>query len=84
MILLISNLHVMRKVTGIGGIFFKCEDPTKLKAWYKEHLGIDAGDWGFNFDWNMEADPSKGSTEWSPFAQKSTHYNHSTKDFMIN
>jgi predicted enzyme related to lactoylglutathione lyase len=84
MILLILNLHVMKKVTGIGGIFFKCENPAMLKAWYKEHLGIDAGDYGFNFDWNMEVDPSKGSTVWSPFPQHTTHFNPSTKDFMIN
>jgi predicted enzyme related to lactoylglutathione lyase len=74
----------MKKVTGIGGIFFKCQDPKKIKDWYRKYLGIDAGDYGFNFDWNIEPDPSKGSTVWSPFKQETTHFNPSTKDFMIN
>ncbi len=30
----------MKKVTGIGGIFFKCKDPNKMKEWYKIHLGL--------------------------------------------
>ena len=74
----------MKKVTGIGGIFFKCKDPKKIKDWYQKYLGIDAGDYGFNFDWNMEPDPSKGTTVWCPFDQQTTHFNPSAKDFMIN
>jgi predicted enzyme related to lactoylglutathione lyase len=74
----------MKKITGIGGIFFKCQDPAKIKAWYKKYLDIDAGDYGFNFDWSMEADPSKGSTVWSPFDQQSNYFSPSSKDFMIN
>jgi hypothetical protein len=30
----------MKRVTGIGGIFFKSEDPDKLYQWYETHLGI--------------------------------------------
>ncbi len=74
----------MKKVTGIGGIFFKSENPEKIKAWYKKYLDIDAGDYGFTFNWSMEADPSKGSTVWAPFEQKTTYFNPSSKDFMIN
>lgn len=75
----------MKKVTGIGGIFFKCQDPGKLKDWYKTNLGIDAGDYGANFGWREEDDPDKkGSTTWSPFAEKSKYFEPSTKDFMIN
>ena len=74
----------MQKITGIGGIFFKCADPEKIRAWYKQHLGIDAGAHGFVFDWNMETDPSKGSTVWAPFDQKTTYFSPSSKDFMIN
>jgi len=40
----------MKKVTGIGGIFFKCKDPIKMKEWYKTHLGIDAGQYGASFE----------------------------------
>lgn len=36
----------MRRVTGIGGIFFHAKDPVALQAWYKQHLGIDVQEWG--------------------------------------
>ena len=36
----------MRRVIGIGGIFFKAQDPAALRAWYKEHLGVDVLEWG--------------------------------------
>ena len=36
----------MKRVVGIGGIFFKTKDPEKLAAWYKEHLGLNVEDWG--------------------------------------
>ncbi len=36
----------MKRVTGIGGIFFNASDPVALRAWYKRHLGIDVQDWG--------------------------------------
>jgi len=36
----------MKRVTGIGGIFFKARDPAALGAWYKKHLGIDVQEWG--------------------------------------
>jgi catechol 2,3-dioxygenase-like lactoylglutathione lyase family enzyme len=32
----------MKKVTGIGGIFFKCENVQATKEWYEKHLGIEA------------------------------------------
>ena len=36
----------MKRVTGIGGIFFSAKDPKELGAWYKTHLGIDVQEWG--------------------------------------
>jgi predicted enzyme related to lactoylglutathione lyase len=75
----------MKKVTGIGGIFFKCKDPNKMKEWYKTHLGLDTNDYGANFEWKDAEDPTKkGSTAWSPFAEKTKYFEPSTKDFMIN
>ena len=42
----------MKRVTGIGGIFFKAKDAPSLQAWYKRHLGIDVQAWGgAAFDW---------------------------------
>jgi predicted enzyme related to lactoylglutathione lyase len=75
----------MKKVTGIGGIFFKCQDPNKLKEWYKTHLGLDAGPYGASFEWHQKEDSGKtGSTQWNPFPEKTTYFDPSTKDFMIN
>jgi len=80
-----ANTTKMKKVTGIGGIFFKCKDPNKMKEWYKTHLGMDTNQYGANFEWRQDADPTKkGSTAWSPFAETTKYFAPSTKDFMIN
>lgn len=75
----------MKKVTGIGGVFFKCKDPEALKDWYKTHLGLNTDQWGTTFEWRQEDDPNqKGYTQWSPFSDKTKYFDPSTKDFMIN
>lgn len=75
----------MKKVTGIGGVFFKCKDPDGVKEWYKEHLGFDTDQWGTNFEWRKSGDPDKkGFTQWSPFSDKTEYFQPSTKEFMIN
>ncbi len=87
---IISNkkTYKMKKVTGIGGIFFKCKDPKAVNEWYKTHLGFNTTPYGTSFEW-MEIDPSpgaakKGLTQWNPFADNTTYFEPSTKDFMIN
>jgi predicted enzyme related to lactoylglutathione lyase len=76
----------MKRVTGIGGIFFKAQDPKALGAWYKKHLGIEVEDWGgFGFRWNSPDNPEGvGSTIWSPFAADTGYFAPSTAPFMIN
>lgn len=75
----------MKRVTGIGGIFFKCKDPEKMKAWYKTHLGFDISPYGAKFDWTDPASsPLKGYTLWSPFPEKTKNFDPSQKEFMIN
>src|SRR4029453_6048972 len=56
----------MKRVTGIGGIFFNANDPVKLRAWYKQHLGIDVQEWGgAAFDWtDATGNPTRGTTAW--------------------
>ena len=56
----------MKRVTGIGGIFFKAKDAPSLQAWYKRHLGIDVQPWGgAAFDWTAaEGKPVAGTTAW--------------------
>ncbi|GAB3714523.1 VOC family protein [Spirosoma flavus] len=75
----------MKKVTGIGGIFFKCEDPEKIKEWYAQHLGLPVETYGTQFKWRDVDDPSKeGSTVWGAFDKNTKYFEPSQKDFMIN
>ena len=75
----------MKKVTGLGGIFFKCKDPQKLKEWYSNHLGFGMETYGTNFEWRKEDNPDeKGLTTWSPFPENTKYFSPSSKDFMIN
>ena len=57
----------MKRVTGIGGIFFKAKDAAALQAWYKRHLGIDVQPWGgAAFDCtDSDGTPTRGTTAWS-------------------
>jgi len=75
----------MKRVTGIGGIFFKCKDPKKIREWYQVHLGVNTNQYGAVFEWRQGADSSKkGFLQWSPFSEKTQYFAPSTKDFMIN
>ena len=80
-----SKTTTMKKVTGIGGIFFKCKDPNKMKEWYNKHLGLDAGPYGASFEWYEDAEgKKKGLTQWNLNSEAAKLYEPSTKDFMIN
>jgi predicted enzyme related to lactoylglutathione lyase len=75
----------MKRVTGIGGIFFKCKDPDKIREWYKIHLGLNTDEYGTLFEWRLASDSTKkGYTQWSPFNETTKYFEPSTKDFMIN
>lgn len=75
----------MAKVTGIGGIFFKCKDPKKLTEWYKDNLGLNTNPYGATFEWYEGHDNTqKAQTQWSPFAETTKYFDPSTKDYMIN
>ena len=75
----------MKKVTGIGGIFFKAKDPKKLREWYQTNLGLNTNEYGAVFEWRQGSDSSKkGFSQWSPFVDKTKYFEPSTKDFMIN
>lgn len=84
-ILKTNDNNKMKKVTGIGGIFFKCKDPNKMKDWYGTHLGLNTNQYGAVFEWRQADDSTKkGSTQWSPFSDSTKYFEPSTKDFMIN
>ena len=75
----------MKKVTGIGGIFFKSKDPKAMNEWYKTHLGFDTTPYGTSFEWReLEDSSKKGLTQWNPFSENTKYFEPSTKDFMIN
>ena len=76
----------MKRVTGIGGIFFKAKDAPALQAWYKQHLGIDVQEWGgAAFDWTDEdGTPIAGTTAWSIDPTESDHFAPSKASFMVN
>ncbi len=80
-----KNHTTMKRVTGIGGVFFKCQNPAKMNDWYKTHLGLNTNQYGATFEWR-EADDStkKGYTQWSTFAENTEYFAPSGKDFMIN
>lgn len=76
----------MKRVVGIGGIFFKSKDPEALRAWYRTHLGMDIQDWGgMAFPWCTPEHPNPdGSTIWSVFEDSSPYFVPSEAPFMVN
>lgn len=69
------------KVLGIGGLFFRAKEPTKLAMWYKENLGIDLTPTSYNVQpWTQEAGP----TVFAPFNEKTDYFGDSTKVWMVN
>lgn len=75
----------MKKVIGIGGIFFKSENPATLKAWYNKHLGINTDQYGSVFPMNgFENFDKESYTVWSPFANDTGYFHPSKQPFMIN
>jgi predicted enzyme related to lactoylglutathione lyase len=76
----------LKRVTGVGGIFFKTNDPDKLRNWYRVHLGIECEkEGGAIFKWQKADDPdSERYTVWAPFPENTDCFAPSTKPFMIN
>jgi predicted enzyme related to lactoylglutathione lyase len=76
----------MRRVTGIGGIFFKAKDPVALGDWYRKHLGLEIQSWGgVAFPWHRpEAPEPHGSTMWTLFPATTEYFSPSQAPFMIN
>ena len=71
--------------TGLGGIFFKCQDHDRLKAWYQQHLGMSMDTYGIGFEWRKTGDErQKGFTAWSPFKENTACFHPSIKEFMVN
>jgi len=76
----------MKRVTGLGGLFFKSQDPKATAEWYRNHLGIDSDEWGgFAFQWReMENSDEVGYTVWSPFPEDTKYFAPSQSPYMFN
>lgn len=76
----------MRRVTGIGGIFFKARDPRGLRAWYRRHLGIEVQEWGGAVFSSTDAEgrPVASTTIWSVSPSDSDYFAPSGAPFMVN
>jgi hypothetical protein len=76
----------MKRVTGIGGIFFKAKDAPALQAWYKRHLAIDVQEWGGTaFTWaDSDGKPTGGTTVWSVGPEEGDQFAPSKASFMVN
>ena len=72
-----------KRVTGIGGLFFKTKNPKETKEWYQKHLGLPVDEYGCTFQWK-DKEGKDCSTQWSPFTQETKYFNPSKKDFMFN
>jgi catechol 2,3-dioxygenase-like lactoylglutathione lyase family enzyme len=80
------SIRRMKRVRGIGGIFFKSENPEALRAWYARHLGIvSEGDAGTMFPWNQPDSPAKDNcTAWCIFPATTTYFGKSKAAAMVN
>ncbi|MGK0388132.1 MAG: putative enzyme related to lactoylglutathione lyase [Maribacter sp.] len=74
-----------KKVTGIGGIFFKCQDPAQMRKWYNENLGLVTNEYGSVFEFRAAEDPEERNyLNWSPMKEDTKYFEPSKKEFMIN
>lgn len=76
----------LSRVTGIGGIFFKSDDPKALMDWYRKHLGIEPDSYGgWSFKWREKRRPGRiGHTVFSPFERASNYFEPSEQPYMFN
>lgn len=75
----------MKRVIGLGGIFFKSKDPKALNEWYKKHLGLPAEEWGVQFETQTLVKESPNAYQvWSAFKESTPYLAPSDKPFMFN
>lgn len=75
----------MKKVTGVGGVFFKSSKPKSSRDWYAKHLGFDTNEYGCTFQFREKDSPdSIGNLQWSPFKADTDYFSPSEKEFMVN
>jgi len=71
----------MERVQGIGGFFFRSQDPQNLAEWYRDQLGVDLIPTSYEqMPWCQEAGP----TAFAPFAADTTYFGRPEQTWMIN
>ena len=71
------------RITGLGGVFIKSDNPRALAAWYQDVLGIKLEPWGgARLRYDVANHPPH--VVWNAFPAKSGYFAPSTKDFMLN
>ena len=71
----------MEKVTGIGGIFFRAENPGNLSEWYEKNLGITPVPKSYEEDsWSQVSGP----TVFAPFNKDSDYFGRDSQQWMLN
>jgi catechol 2,3-dioxygenase-like lactoylglutathione lyase family enzyme len=73
----------MKRVTGLGGVFIRCSDPEKSRAWYARHLGIPMEPWGATFHFKDETNPEAYNVL-SFFTPDAPYFAPSESTFMLN
>ncbi len=75
----------MKRITGLGGVFFKCRNKAALMDWYAKHLGLEISGPAWNFSWREAAEPERmGMTVFGFFDQDTDYFNPSERDVMFN
>ncbi len=79
------NETIQQHIVGLGGIFYKCDDPSATRKWYSDILGIKCSDYGAEFPFREDDEPDKrGYSIWGPFTKNTDYFSPSSKEFMIN
>jgi predicted enzyme related to lactoylglutathione lyase len=74
-----------KKVTGVGGIFFKVKDPAATRDWYAKNLGFVTNEYGSLFESRQADNPEKEAyLQWSPMKDDTTYFEPSQNEFMVN
>jgi catechol 2,3-dioxygenase-like lactoylglutathione lyase family enzyme len=78
----------MERITGIGGVFFRAQEPDRLRQWYEDHLGLPPGegdDATVVIPWREREDPDRlGQTVWAPFDAETTYFGKRENQWMVN
>lgn len=73
------------RITGIGGVFFQCEDPNKMREWYAKNFGLTTDEYGALFEFRKATAPDEVAyLQWSTMSRDSDHFKPSKSPFMIN